>query len=327
MGILKAVPVVLAIAILVGNVMVMDAAARGEARWALQTGDLIVGNDISIQKPQASVFHQTAWTTSDVESTDIAFPILADGVNLGPTVGDARVDDLVDLDGCASSNILPEGPVNLAFPNINQKATQAVDGVETGFFTANWAYVADTAAANLGTEPIGAYLGSGHPFKSNLVLGSGLSWPSMMPLAAAASGSLLLDTSSLSGVPSLDVGIKRMENNTANLTAGSRPVANATNATATPLPQGWGTRKPRVNPKMTKAEIKNASLMQRMYRNAFVGSTMHKAYEGSTQYPTWINPYDSGRGVFNACDKQKIIGLAMNKSKQGARIAPVFWDL
>jgi hypothetical protein len=54
---------------------------------------------------------------------------------------------------------------------------------------------------------------------------------------------------------------------------------------------------------------------------------MHKAYEGPTQYPAWIDPYDNGAGVFNQIDMQKILQISLKKTLPGERIAPVFWDL
>jgi hypothetical protein len=228
--------------------------------------------------------------------------------------------------------------------------------------------MADTASSNLGTEPIGIYPASGHPFKNPKMLGSEFTWPYMLPIASAASGSMALDVNSMSpggvpDVPSLGTDVSIINRDAVDITSDAKAPANATSAlntmraanttapanatsavnttTATNTtsatnatkaaekqkPAGWGQRKPRVDQKMTKEQIKNSTNLQRVYRNAFVGTTMHKAYEGQTQYPTWITPYDNGTGCFNACDRNKMMDLALKKVVPGAHIAPVFWDL
>jgi hypothetical protein len=309
-----------------------------EARWALQTGDIIVGEDISVQKPMAAIFHQQTAFASDIENLQIDFPITADGLGLGPTSGTTAIDNDIGLSTSGTSNILPFGPVNLAFPNVHQDVTQELETTDTGFFIANWAFMADTAASNLGSEPIGAFLGSGHPFKNPKMLGSEFVWPYMTPIASAGSGSLSLDVNSLtSGISpfmqSLGTDVSIIKRNTVDITSDARPRTNTTNttsatsATTQKLRDGWGKRKPSVNQSMSKAEIKNTTNLQRIIRNAFVGTSMHKAYEGPTQYPEWITPYNNGTGCFNPTDRNKMLDLARKKTVAGAHIAPVFWDL
>lgn len=87
------------------------------------------------------------------------------------------------------------------------------------------------------------------------------------------------------------------------------------------------TRHPRIDPRSTKDQIQNMSVMQRLYRNAFIGSTMHKAYEGNTQYPTWIDPYDGGHGVFNQPDMYKIMDNARALTQPGKHLYPALWAL
>ena len=67
--------------------------------------------------------------------------------------------------------------------------------------------------------------------------------------------------------------------------------------------------------------------LERIYRNAFIGSTMYLAYRGPTQYPEWIDPFNNGHGVFNQIDMPKILNLAMNETQPGAHLCPVFWQL
>lgn len=350
MGILRVMPVIVTIACILVGAMALDASARMEARWALQTGDIIVGEDISVQKPMAAIFHQQTAFASDIENLQIDFPITADGLGLGPTSGTTAIDNDIGLSTRGTSNILPFGPVNLAFPNVHQDVTQELETTDTGFFIANWAFMADTATGNLGTEPIGTYLGSGHPFKNPKMLGSEFVWPYMTPIAKAADGSLALDMNSLSPVmdpyvKSLSTDVSIINRDTVNITRHATPrtnvtnttsagnVTGATNATNTSsatakMREGWGKKKPPVaDPKWNKTQIGNSTNLQRMYRNAFIGTTMHNAYEGKTSYPEWITPYRNGTGCFNPSDTNTMLSLARNKTVAGAHIAPVFWDL
>ncbi len=334
MGGRKVILVTLCLAVMFSGTMA-DVSARLEGRWALQAGDVITGMDFSVQKPVAAIFHQQTTTAVDLENLNLSFPAFADGLHAG-----LSPDDL-----SATSNILPFGPVSLAFPSIHEDALQSADMTSTGFVTANWAYIADTAAGNLGSEPIGTRLASGHPFKSPKMLGSEFLWPYMVPIGAASAsgGDMAFDLSGLS----LDPGFGDILDNApayhtpkisfavnSSMASGDNGIR-ASNTSVTGRASGNAsqpykrepTRKPRVNPKATREEIRNMTLMQRMYRDAFVGSTMHMAYEGPTQYPTWIDPFDNGRGVFNQIDMQKILQVAHKKTLPGEHIAPVFWDI
>lgn len=331
MGILKAMPVLIAIAVMLAGTTAMNVSARLEARWALQAGDVTAGEDISIEHPMSVLFHQQTYTASDLENFKLSYPITADGLSLGPTaLSMGGVDN--DLGIGETSNILPFGPVNLAFPSIHEDVDQTVSTSSTGFFQANWAYIADTVSGNLGTEALGTHLAAGHPFKSSRLMGSEFIWPYMIPIASASGGELGLDVNSLApgtipDVPSLAADLSIIGKNQLNITRGSGTTAGAPNNTNETKRDGWGQRKPRIDPKMTKEQISNSSVMQRVYRNAFIGSTMHKAYEGPTQYPTWIDPYDNGKGAFNQIDMQNILKLALKKTQPGEHISPVFWDL
>jgi hypothetical protein len=299
-----------------------NVSARIEGRWALQSGDVIVGEDISIQHPMATIFHQQTLSAADLEHLDLSFPLFADGLNIGPAIAGAG----------AKANVLPFGPVSLAFPSIHEDSLQSVNTSSTGFFTANWAYIADTATGNLGSEPLGIYLGSGHPLKSPSMLGSEFLWPLMVPIgaASASTGNMMFDLDGLAA--NNMIGDDMLQNNSilASVPVYHTPrISFSTNATGASDNTSWAqpSRKPRINPKTTEEEIKGMTTLQRVYRNAFIGSTMHKAYEGPAQYPVWIDPYDNGAGVFNQIDMQKILQVAHMKTLPGGRIAPVFWDL
>lgn len=344
MGALKALLIIIGCIVLVSGMMAAGVSARLEGRWALQTGNIITGEDFSIQHPMAVIFHQETSNALDLENFDLSFPAFADGLQLGPL-------DLGLGDFSATSNILPFGPVNLAFPSIHEDVLQSVQATSTGFFAANWAYIADTAASNVGSEPLGTRLAAGHPIKSSHMLGFEFLWPLMTPWpqASASMGGLSLDLGDGVGDMPLDYPIGNILDNAPvyhtpkisffaggndtgisgndTIQANNTVVANQTSQSQSQANKRTPTRKPRVNPASTKVEIQNMTVLKRMYRDAFIGSTMYKAYEGPTQYPTWIDPYDDGKGVFNMIDMQKILGIAHNKTLPGAHVAPVFWDL
>jgi hypothetical protein len=303
--------------------MAANVSARIEGRWALQSGDVIVGEDISVQHPMATIFHQQTSSAVDLEHLDLSFPLFADGLNIGPAIAGAG----------ATANVLPFGPVNLAFPSIHEDALQSVNTSSTGYFTANWAYITDTAAGNLGSEPLGIYLGSGHPLKSPSMLGSEFLWPLMVPISAASAstGNMMFDLDGLAANNMIGGDILQNNSILASVPIYHTPrisfSTNATGASDNNTSHAQPSRMPRINPKAIKEEITGMTTMQRMYRNAFIGSTMYKAYEGPTQYPVWIDPYDNGAGVFNQIDMQKILQVAHMKTLPGERIAPVFWDI
>jgi hypothetical protein len=73
---------------------------------------------------------------TSVETLNNDFPAFADGIHLGPVVtsGTAAIDGVLGLDR-ASFNVLPFGPVNLAFPSIMQTADETCAYQRTYFFT------------------------------------------------------------------------------------------------------------------------------------------------------------------------------------------------
>lgn len=73
---------------------------------------------------------------TSAHTLNIDFPAFADGVHLGPMVasGAAGIDGVTGIDR-ASFNVLPFGPVNLAFPSIGQTADDTYTYQRTYFFT------------------------------------------------------------------------------------------------------------------------------------------------------------------------------------------------
>jgi|GEM_PF-3198338 len=117
------------------------------------------GFPVIVQNGSTSSFNQDTANASDLENIAINFPAYADGLNLGPiaaTVG-AGVGigngTGVGTDGTGigagnggigagvgatvTSNVLPFGPVNLAFPDISQTVDQTQDVTHTDFAQTN----------------------------------------------------------------------------------------------------------------------------------------------------------------------------------------------
>lgn len=107
--------------------------ARTEARYLMRAGDAYFGNDLYNSRSIQTLFHQQGLNVSDKENFDLKFPVFADGLQLGPT-------SLSAGDDSATANILPFGPVNLAFPSLHEDVTKTVSAAQTGFFTANYNY-------------------------------------------------------------------------------------------------------------------------------------------------------------------------------------------
>ena len=88
------------------------------------------GFPVIVQNGSTSAFNQDTANATDFEAIDINFPASIDGVNLGSTV-------ISGTDGTATANVLPFGPVDLAFPDISQVVDQTQDVTHTDFSQTN----------------------------------------------------------------------------------------------------------------------------------------------------------------------------------------------
>src|SRR5208337_5695666 len=85
------------------------------------------GFPVIVQNGSTSAFNQDTASATDFEAININFPPSFDGVNVGPFAASGSLSalgGLVNANGAASANVLPFGPVNLAFPDINQVVDQ-----------------------------------------------------------------------------------------------------------------------------------------------------------------------------------------------------------
>ena len=79
-------------------------------------------------------FNSLAATCTDNETFNLEFPLLAGGITAGPALGPLSADG-AGLGTGASANILPFGPVDLAFPSLSQTVDASSAYERTYFFT------------------------------------------------------------------------------------------------------------------------------------------------------------------------------------------------
>jgi hypothetical protein len=93
---------------------------------------------VIVQNGSTSAFNQDTANATDFEAISINFPASICGANLGATAisGSLAADGLC-ADGTATANVLPFGPVNLAFPDINQVVDQTQSVTHTDFSQTN----------------------------------------------------------------------------------------------------------------------------------------------------------------------------------------------
>src|SRR5271157_2537735 len=118
------------------------------------------GFPVIVQNGSTSAFNQDTANATDFENIDINFPVSFDGVNLGATTANLGVGvgvgngTGVGTDGTGigtsgtsgvgvgvgttlTANVLPFGPVNLAFPDISQTVDQTQTVTHTDFAQTN----------------------------------------------------------------------------------------------------------------------------------------------------------------------------------------------
>ena|SRR5271157_14842 len=117
------------------------------------------GFPVIVQNGSTSAFNQDTANATDFENISINFPVSFDGVNLGATTADLGVgvgvgngtgigtdgtgigigngDGAGGLGAKLTANVLPFGPVNLAFPDISQTVDQTQSVTHTDFAQTN----------------------------------------------------------------------------------------------------------------------------------------------------------------------------------------------
>ena len=105
----------------------------------ITTGDAVFVEPFAACPLTIEEFNSVSLTTHDFENLSISFPPYADGLRVGPVSAVTGTGIGLGLGigagTTAKANILPFGPVNLAFPDIAQTVDQGTDYRRTYFFT------------------------------------------------------------------------------------------------------------------------------------------------------------------------------------------------
>jgi hypothetical protein len=109
------------------------------------------GFPVIVQNGTTTAFNQDTASATDFETVNIDIPVFTDGTELGAsTFKNGEVGD--DVEGLQTANVLPFGPVNLAFPSISQTVMQTQDVTHTDF--AQTSEFAEFAYPFVGVGPV-----------------------------------------------------------------------------------------------------------------------------------------------------------------------------
>jgi len=97
------------------------------------------GFPVIVQNGSTSAFNQDTAFASDFENVSINIRVFSNDLQLGAsTFNNGEIfGDASAAFGVASSNVLPFGPVNLAFPSISQTVIQTQEVTHTDFAQTN----------------------------------------------------------------------------------------------------------------------------------------------------------------------------------------------
>ncbi|OPY29413.1 MAG: hypothetical protein A4E28_00908 [Methanocella sp. PtaU1.Bin125] len=312
---------IVALIVLIALGVTVPALAWKVSKIGISVGDIFYGNEASLQKPSATLFHSQNLAATDTEALAINFPTTGDGSVVAPTIA--------------------------------QTVAGTTTATDTGFFKANYCY---TSFSNLGGFDLAGGIGSWHPLRSPLMVGSGISWPYMNNAPLYGQGTMQFqpaittapDTSQISfapGTASSSLLQPATLKNTVSGIGGNNTAGNATggkvnnvamqggnlsanktaakNATATPKPVP-----PRDYKNMTKTDIQNTSGLERLYRNANMVNPIPKTYKGTVDRPTMIAPVQNPMAdILLPANKSKVISDAGNMTKAGTALKTKGWDL
>lgn len=291
MGLRKwAIAALVALAVL--GVMTPATAWIGGERL-ITIGDVVFGTEFLIQKPSATLFHTENLASTDTEALAIAFPVDASGLTVSPSIA--------------------------------QTSAQTATASDTGFFKANWCF---TAGLNPGNYELGPDIGLWHPMKSPNMVGSGVSWPYMNN--APYGGSMMqfkpaINTSPDTSGASVKTPIVRA--NGGGLTGGN--ISNG--GTVPTLGNGNGNVKSttpnRDYKNMTRADVKNMTGLEKMYRNTNLRNTVPQSHQGRVDRPTTIDTFKQPMDIIKPPNKPQVIKDSLNMTRDNTHLKTLFWDL
>ncbi|MGA9139993.1 MAG: hypothetical protein WBZ29_07210 [Methanocella sp.] len=319
-----------ALIVLIALGIMTPALAWKASKIGVSVGDFFFGDEALLQKPSATLFHSQTEAATDTEAFALNFP-------------------------ATGADLITDGGITELGPSIAQTSAETLTAADTGFYKANWCY---TAFSNLGGYDLVPDFAAWHPMNSPEMAGSGVSWPYMnnAPLygesamqfqpaivtspdtsqaniapAAGLSGSgSLIQPSTLKNAFSGVTGNNSTGGKATNVTMlGTNQSANNTaaqgkNATA----KAPVTTPNRDYKNMTKPQIKNSSVLERIYKNANAVNPIPKTYKGTVDRPTMIAPVSNPMAdILAPANKTKVIRDANNITKSGTHLTTKFWDL
>ena len=97
------------------------------------------GFPVIVQNGSTSAFNQDTANATDFEALNVAIPASFDGTDLGGTAlsGTLTTPGGLTASGTVTANVLPFGPVDLAFPDISQTVDQTQAVTHTDFSQTN----------------------------------------------------------------------------------------------------------------------------------------------------------------------------------------------
>lgn len=102
----------------------------------MSTDSAVFIEPLSIATCTIEEFNSASVIGHSSENLSISFPLFTDDSVLGPSVfHNGAVSDDTGVSGLHTSNVLPFGPVNLAFPSITQTANDSMAAQRTYFFS------------------------------------------------------------------------------------------------------------------------------------------------------------------------------------------------
>jgi hypothetical protein len=285
----KCLVALLIVAMLLSGTIQVSAWKAAKTKWVI--GDIVYGNEVVLQKPSQTMFHQQTLAESDTEAMAISFPAAT------------TTADLAAIDGNGVA--------------IAQTADAAILGTDTGFYTANWCF---NCFSNNGGLIIGDVPGV-TPVLAGPMIGSGIIWPYMTAPDPAMENTAMsfkpfMNSSDVAGNITISPESGMINNTPANT---SSPTVVGNNNSA-----AWKSNPPLNYKSATKEQIQNTSAMEKMWRNANLKNTIPQSYKGTVDRPTWINPESA---AIKMTDRNKAISDAKNMTKAGEDVHTLMWDL
>jgi hypothetical protein len=154
------------------------------------------------------------------------------------------------------------------------------------------------------------------------MVGSGISWPYM-------NNAPLYGQSTMQFKPAInttpDTGNASVKSPIVGAGKGGLIGGNLSSGTGNAM--GTITKPNRDYKNMTKADVKNMTGLEKMYRNANMANTVPQTYKGTVQRPTTIAPIKNPMDIIKPADKPKVLKDSLNMTQVGTHLKTRAWDL